>query len=317
MQLGAARVGLVGGRGYVGQELVKLVARHPRLSLAFVASSSKLGERVADHLEGAPDALRFEDPSALDYERADVVILGLANGEAGAAAKAIASAAPGMVIVDLSADHRFDDGWIWGVPELRREGLAGARRIANPGCYATAAALALAPVASLLAGPAHVFGVSGYSGAGATPSPRNDVEALRDNVMPYALTGHAHEREVTRHVAPVFFVPHVASFLRGVAVTVSMAFAEPVTLAALRARYHDAYDAEPLVALADEPPLVRDVVGRPGAVVGGFAVDEARRHAVVVATLDNLLKGAASQAVQNVNLALGLPELTGIEPWPA
>jgi N-acetyl-gamma-glutamyl-phosphate reductase len=96
-----------------------------------------------------------------------------------------------------------------------------------------------------------------------------------------------------------------------------MTLKESIGLEAMRARYCDAYDDEPLVSISDEAPLVRAIVGKPGAALGGFAVDEARRHAVVVATLDNLLKGAASQAIQNVNLALGLPELTGIEPWPA
>ncbi|HVY49583.1 MAG TPA: hypothetical protein VHB21_27005, partial [Minicystis sp.] len=283
-----AKVGLVGGRGYVGQELVKLVARHPRLELAFVASSSKRGEPVAAHLEGAPAGLRFLDPSAIDYAAtgADVVVLGLANGEAPPVAAAVAAALPDAVLVDLGADHRFDDAWVWGVPELRRRALAGAKRIANPGCYATAAALALAPLAPLLAGPAHVFGVSGYSGAGATPSPRNDVALLRDNVMPYALTRHVHEREVSRHVAPVFFVPHVASFFRGVAVTVSMTFAEPPDEGALRERYRAAYADEPLVAVVGGPPLVRDLVGTPRAAIGGLAVDAARRHGVVVAALD-------------------------------
>jgi N-acetyl-gamma-glutamyl-phosphate reductase len=319
MKLEAARVGLVGGRGYVGQEIVELVAAHPRLELAFVASTSKIGDKVADHLAGAPAALRFVDPRELDFAKAaaDVVILGLANGEAPRVAKAIEAATPAAVIVDVSADHRFDDAWVWGLPELRRGALSGARRIANPGCYATAASLALAPMAALLAGPAHVFGVSGYSGAGATPSPRNDVERLRDNLMPYAMVGHTHEREVSRHVAPVFFVPHVASFFQGLTVTVSMTLRDPIGIDALNQRYHDAYGDEPLVELTGEPPFVRDVVERPGALVGGFAVDEARSHAVVVAVLDNLLKGAASQAIQNVNLALGLPELAGIGPWPA
>ncbi len=319
MSLGAARVGLVGGRGYVGQEIVKLVVAHPRLELAFVASASKVGEKVAEHLDGAPDALRFLDPRELDFANAgaDVVILGLANGDAPPVVKAIEAASPDAVIVDVGADHRFDDAWVWGLPELRRAKLAGAKRIANPGCYATAASLALAPMSDVLDGPAHAFGVSGYSGAGATPSPRNDAALLQDNVMPYAVVGHTHEREVSRHVAPVFFVPHVASFFRGVMVTVSMTLREAITAEALALRYRDAYGPEPLVLVSVDPPLVRSTVGRPGAIVGGFAVDEARRHAIVIAALDNLLKGAASQAIQNVNLALGLPELTGIEPWPA
>ena len=162
-------------------------------------------------------------------------------------------------------------------------------------------------VADRLAAEAHAFGVSGYSGAGATPSPRNDVEALRDNLMPYALVGHGHEREVTRHAGPVFLMPHVAPFFRGITMTVSLPLSRPLTAVELRAVYERAYEGE---------PLVRDAASRPHATLGGFAVDPSGRHAVVVSTLDNLLKGAASQAVQNLNLAFGFPELTGLDPWP-
>src|SRR6185369_8500582 len=126
-------------------------------------------------------------------------------------------------------DHRFHDGWAYGLPELQRAKIAGAKRIANPGCYATAAGLVVAPIASRLSGLAQCFGVSGYSGAGTTPSPRNDVAALRDNLMPYQLVGHLHEREVSRHVAPVRFVPHVAPFFRGITVTASLALREPLS----------------------------------------------------------------------------------------
>ncbi len=309
-------VGIVGARGHVGQELVRAIARHPRIEVAFISSRTHAGARAADHLEGAPPALLFEDlgPDAVAGKRADAVVLALPNDHAPPYVAAIDRAAPSTVIVDVSADHRFDDAWVWGLPELRRAAIAGARRIANPGCYATATALAIAPVASLLAGPAHAFGVSGYSGAGTTPSPRNDVEALRDNLMPYALVGHTHEREVSRHVAPVCFMPHVAPFFRGITMTVSMALREPLSREALRDRYLAAYAAEPLVAVTDDIPLVRAAAGRPGATIGGFAVDPERRRAVVVSTLDNLLKGAATQALQNLNLALGLPERAGIDP---
>ena len=312
-------VGLVGARGYVGREIVAILARHPRLSIAFVVSRTQAGQAVADHLPGAPAGLAFEDlgPGEAAAKGADAVVLALGNDQAAPYVAAIDRARRETMIVDVSADHRFDDGWVYGLPEIGRARIEGARRIANPGCYATTAALALAPVASLLDGPAHAFGVSGYSGAGATPSPRNDVDALRDNIMPYALTGHLHEREVSRHVAPVCLMPHVAPFFRGITMTVSLPLREPLDRDALRARYEDAYRGEPLIAISDTIPLVRDAVDKPGATIGGFAVDPAKRRAVVVATLDNLLKGAASQAVQNLNLAFELPELLGIDPWPA
>jgi len=309
-------LGLAGARGYVGQELLRILARHPRFALSFVASRTHAGKRVAEHLQGAPPDLVFEElgPEAIAARRADAVVLALPND---AAAPYVAALEPRTVIVDVSADHRFDDAWVYGLPELDRARLRGASRIANPGCYATAAALVVAPVAPLLDGPAEAFGVSGYSGAGATPSPRNDVEALRDNLMPYALVGHVHEREVTRHAGPVCLMPHVAPFFRGIAMTVALRLREPLEAAALRALYEGAYEGEPLVRITTEAPLVRAAMNLPYATIGGFAVDPERRRAVVVATLDNLLKGAASQAVQNLNLAFGFPELTGIEPWPS
>jgi N-acetyl-gamma-glutamyl-phosphate reductase len=242
--------------------------------------------------------------------------------------QALDRARPETVLLDVSADHRFDDAWEYGLPEINRARLRGARRIANPGCYATAAALAVAPLREgdlrgRLATVVHAFGVSGYSGAGATPSPRNDVALLRDNLIPYSLVDHTHEREVMRHAGPVWLLPHVASFFRGITMTVSVNFSEPVPRASLRDGYARFYAGEPLLHVVDDIPLVRDAVNHPHATLGGFATGErddgahsSSRHGVLVVTLDNLLKGAASQAVQNLNLALGLPELEGILPWP-
>ncbi|MEO7329818.1 MAG: N-acetyl-gamma-glutamyl-phosphate reductase [Minicystis sp.] len=306
------RLGLIGARGYVGSELIKLLAHHPYFTVDFVSSRTHPGEPVP----GLPDA-RVEDldAAAIAARKADAVVLALPNDLSLPVVAAIDAVHPETVIVDVSADHRFDPTWVYGLPEHHRAAQKGARRIANPGCYATATALALRPLAALLEGPAHAFGVSGYSGAGTTPSPRNDVDALRDNLIPYALTGHLHEREVCRHAAPVCFVPHVASFFRGLTVTVSMIFERPVSKGELAIRYNEAYGGEPLVHIVDDIPQVREIANHPGAVIGGITVDEARRHAVVIATLDNLLKGAASQAVQNLNLAFGFPETTGILPW--
>ncbi len=312
-------LGIVGARGYVGQELLAILARHPRFEVAFIASRSHAGRPVEEHMKGAPAGLVFSeaDPAAIAARRADAVVLALSNEQSPPYVTALDEARKDTVIVDVSGDHRLDDAWVYGLPEIHRARLHGASRIANPGCYATAAALVIAPLgAALLEGPAQAFGVSGYSGAGATPSPRNDVEVLRDNLMPYRLIGHEHEREVRHHAGPVFLLPHVAPFFRGITMTVSLQLARAFTVEELRAVYDRAYQGEPLVRVTGEIPLVRDARDRPHATIGGFAVDPSGRHAVVVCTLDNLLKGAASQAVQNLNLAFGFPELTGLDPWP-
>jgi N-acetyl-gamma-glutamyl-phosphate reductase len=289
-------LGLVGARGYVGRELSALVERHGDLDLR-LAISQRDGKSPGD-VAGA---------------QLDVYVLALPNGTSEPYVEAIAKARPDAVVVDLSADHRGAAGWIYGQPERNRALLRGARRIANPGCYATAAQLALAPLLPLLEGPANVFGVSGYSGAGTTPSPKNDPEALRDNLMPYALAGHVHEREVTTQLGyPVFFMPHVAPFFRGLTVTGSVALARAATKSEVTARYVEAYGSEPLVRFQEEIPLVRDIVEKHFTVIGGLTLSEDGRHAVVVATLDNLLAGAATQALRNVNLALGFPENQGV-----
>lgn len=319
------RVGIVGARGHVGAELVRLIAAHPRFALAYVGSRELDGQRLADHIDTYRGELRYSSPAneALPALGADAVVLALPNGKAAACVAAFdaanadhASAQPGFVqpvIVDLSADYRFDDGWYYGLPELTRTAYAGQRRISNPGCYATAMQLAIAPMRGLLAGPVQCFGVSGYSGAGTSPSDKNDPEKLRDNLMPYALTGHIHEREVTRQLGhPVEFMPHVAPHFRGLTITANLHLAEATTLDAVRARYREAYAAEPLVRVFDDAPWVSRIAGRHHVEIGGFALSEDGRRLVVVSTEDNLLKGAATQALQNLNLAFGLPETAGI-----
>lgn len=300
-------LGLVGARGYTGKELVALIERHPSLALE-LAVSARDNRTPADVAKPALDAY----------------VLALPNGAAKPYVDAIADARPDAIIVDLSADHRFDDAWTYGLlPKARarvRSLARGARgsptRISNPGCYATAIQLATAPLLDVAAAssPVSAFGVSGYSGAGTTPSPKNDPEVLRDNLLPYALADHVHEREVTRHLGrAVFFTPHVAPFFRGITATVSIPLATPKTRDELHERYARAYAGEALVDVTEEAPLVRDIAGKHGVAVGGLTVAADGSHAVVVATIDNLLGGAATQALRNLNLALGLPELAGIQ----
>lgn len=271
--------------------------------------------------EGAETGASLSVSAEPSRERLSIPLSPIPDGGEGwgeGASAAGASAAPSLgkipVIIDLSADHRFDAAWYYGLPELTRQRYAGQRRISNPGCYATAMQLAIAPLAGELAGPPQCFGVSGYSGAGTTPSDKNDTEKLRDNLMPYALTDHIHEREVTAHLGmPVEFMPHVAPHFRGITMTVNLWLRQPMSREAVRAKYLDFYGSEPLVAIQDDAPWVSRIAGRHGAAIGGFTVSPDRRRVVVVATLDNLLKGAATQAMQNLNRALGFDELTGIE----
>jgi N-acetyl-gamma-glutamyl-phosphate reductase common form len=315
----ASTVGIVGARGHVGAELIRLLAGHPHFELAFVSSRELDGRRVADHIAEYRGDLRYSAPAheELPTLGADAVILALPNGKAALCVDAYAAAGVDPVIIDLSADYRFDDDWYYGLPELTRDNYRGQRRISNPGCYATAMQLAVAPMRDVLAGAVQCFGVSGYSGAGTTPSDKNDVARLRDNLMPYALTGHVHEREVSRHLDhEVQFMPHVAPHFRGLTITANLPLARAFTVDEVRERYRSRYADEPLVRVSDEAPWVSRIAGRHEVDVGGFTLSDDGRRLVVVATEDNLLKGAATQALQNLNLAFGLPELTAIPVAP-
>lgn len=310
------RIGLVGARGYTGQELVAILARRTDMVLDFAVSRHLAGSAVSELAPDAPAHLRFEalSPEEIAERGADAVVLAMPNGQADVYVAALEATAPQTVIVDLSADYRFDEAWTYGLPEIYgRDAIRRSTRISNPGCYATAGQLCVAPVRQILSGPAHLFGVSGYSGAGTTPSRKNDLDALKDNLMPYGLLGHTHEQEMSRHLGrDVRFSPHVAAFFRGITLTAQLELAEPVTADGLKAAFVDAYDAERLIKVQDAIPETRDGAFNPGAVLGGFTVSQDGRRAVVVCALDNLLKGAAAQAVQNLALALDRPEFEGL-----
>jgi len=312
------RVAVIGARGYTGAELLPLLHHHPAFEVVAVASGSAAGESVTDHVPGMEDSeLVFSDlqPADLASIDMDACVLALPNGAAAPYVAVIDRSRPGTVVVDLGADYRFDDRWVYGQPERFGMRLEGARRIANPGCYATGAQLALAPLLGRLEGAPSVFGVSGYSGAGKKPSPKNDPERLRDNLMPYALVDHVHEREVSRHIGrQVRFLPHVAPFFRGISLSLSATLVDEAASTEVFQLYESHYADSPLVEIRREIPEVREARGRHGVIIGGFSVSEYdSRQLSLVCVLDNLLKGAATQAVQNLNLAFGFDELAGID----
>jgi N-acetyl-gamma-glutamyl-phosphate reductase len=309
------RIGIIGARGHVGSELIRLIGGHPFFELAFVASRERQGEPLAAHEPSFVGDLRYVNPD--DYasvaDDADALILALPNGLAAGYVASIDADAPETIVLDLSADYRFDDNWYYGLPELTRSKAESRRRISNPGCYATAMQLAIAPMCDSLAGAPQCFGVSGYSGAGTTPSDKNDPEKLRDNLMPYSLIEHVHEREVSRQLGhTVEFMPAVAAYFRGITMTVNLHLSREFSRDEVIESYRQHYANEPLISVIDDVPWVSRVAGRHGVEIGGFSLSSDGRRLVLVATLDNLLKGAATQAIQNLNLAFGLAETTGI-----
>ena len=372
------RVGLLGARGFVGRELLRLIKQHPRLEVVCASSRALVGQSIADGI-GLPEAaeacspgLKFVDvgPDQLKkgaHEAVDVWVLALPNGLAAPHVQAIEARCKETgsklpLLIDLSADMRFEatessGGWVYGLPERHgaRALIQTAKRISNPGCYATGAQTALMP---LCKGPfadsqfgfswdpsqkPHVFGVSGYSGAGTSPSDKNDPNRLRDNLLPYALVNHIHEREISLHCgfnkqvnnptssssskavgSGVAFMPHVAPFFQGISLTVTGHILptrggslSKVTVADLHKTFAEYYKNDKLVKVLPlgVTPDVRahqQSSNVHGVTVGGFSYDPITGRVAVVSCIDNLLKGAATQAVQNINLALGLDELAGI-----
>lgn len=306
-------IGLVGVRGHTGRELVRLVDQRDDLEIAYASSRSLLGEPLRHLAPEVTSEVRIEtlDEAEVGQREVDAIILAMPNDQAEGYVTEIEKHQADTLVVDLSADYRLDHDWLYGLPEIYgRDSHTSSRRISNPGCYATAAQLCIHPVRELLSGPAHVFGVSGYSGAGTMPSRRNDPAALSDNLMPYGLVAHGHEQEMSAHLGQqVRFTPHVAEFFRGLTTTVHLEFAQALTQSDLTDRFEAAYGQEHLIDLRNDPvPEIRDGASRQGALIGGFQVSEDGHHAVVVCAIDNLLKGAAVQALQNLTLALGLPE---------
>jgi N-acetyl-gamma-glutamyl-phosphate reductase len=310
-------INLVGGRGYTGSELLGLIAGHPGMDLGIASSRSDAGQMISTGCDRWPeDGRTFTqlEPAGIAAYPADAWVLALPNGLAGRWVEAISAKFPDSVILDLSADYRFDPKWTYGLPERFRDQTRGTRLIANPGCYATGAQMGLLPLKDRLVSAPVIFGVSGYSGAGKTPSPKNDPEVLRDNLIPYALNGHMHENEIGHQLGVnVRFMPHVAAFFRGISLTISFELDQATSKDELEQLFQQAYAGEARIKVQAEIPQVRVVQDTPDVHIGGFTADK-RNPAMgsLVVVLDNLLKGAASQALQNLNLALGLDENAGI-----
>lgn len=305
-----ARVALIGARGYTGKALIDMLNNHPNMDLRHVSSRELAGQKLAGYDKRE---IIYENLSADDVRRMadkgdiDCWVMALPNGVCKPFVDAINETGKDTVIVDLSADYRFDSTWTYGLPELvPRAAIARATRIANPGCYATAAQIGIAPLVPHLGGQPVVFGVSGYSGAGTKPSPKNDVNNLKDNLIAYSLTGHIHEREISAQLkTECAFIPHVASWFQGISHTINLPLKDEMAARDIRNIYADRYAGEKLIKVIGESPVVKNISGKHGIEVGGFGVHASGKRVVVNVTIDNLLKGAATQCLQNMNLALG------------
>ncbi len=330
------RTAVVGASGYAGAELIRLLAGHPQVEMDALYARGRSGTPLADefpHL--APLGLNLIDGEP--EPGIDVAFLALPSGAS--AELAVRLADGGTTVIDIGSDLRLRDPaayptWygfehpapaalaeaIYGIPELARDRLRGARLIANPGCYPTAALLALAPFAraGLLAGDLVVDAKSGVSGAGRGAGTDFLYTELEGGTKAYGIGGHRHQPEISQGLAAagalnvaLTFVPHLIPQVRGIIATCYVTLRDDLDDAALRALLDEAYADETFVHPMDQPPSSKLASGSNHAFV--FAARTAMKRAVVIAAIDNLGKGAAGQAVQNMNACMGLPEAMGLE----
>ncbi|KAG9307208.1 hypothetical protein G9A89_017036 [Geosiphon pyriformis] len=313
-----AKVALIGARGYTGQNLITLLSTHRYLALSHVSSRELEGKKLEGYTKEEVRYCNLRPEQIKEMQKngeVDCWVMALPNGVCAPFVKAIEDAKINKgLIIDLSADYRFTDQWIYGLPELgNRETIRNAMRISNPGCYATGAQLSIAPLLPYISSPPTIFGISGYSGAGTKPSPKNDPAFLKDNIIPYSLTDHIHEREISHHLnQTVNFIPHVGSFFQGIALSVNIPLSKTFKSSDIQELYQEKYLGEKLIRVIPGVPLVKDNAQKHFVTIGGFGVHSSGKRVIMIATIDNLLKGAATQALQNMNLALGYQEYEGI-----
>jgi N-acetyl-gamma-glutamyl-phosphate reductase len=335
-----ARVAVLGASGYSGHEFVRLALAHPGLEVAVLVSREFAGRPASALLPGvdarvvplpapvAPDAL----PGLLADGVFDTLVACLPHGAFKTIlAENAALAHDTPLVIDLSSDFRDgSQGYVYGLPEAFRDSIAGARRIANPGCYPTAATLSLLPALERgwLAGPVTVTALSGVSGAGRSPSLRTSFTELDGGAAFYKVGEvHQHVPEMARNFArlastevPVAFAPQLAPMSRGILLTAVAPLAHPVTPAEAQKVYAERYEGESFVKVLEAGtwPETRLVKASNRCDIAVTTV-HGGRTLLATAAIDNLVKGAAGQAIQNLNLVLGWPEGWGLpvhgNPW--
>jgi N-acetyl-gamma-glutamyl-phosphate reductase len=345
-----ASAGIVGGSGYTGALLAELLLKHPSVRLTAISSETFAGQPVQQHLPRLRSDLAF--CSQADLGGVDVAFLCTPHGDAAPIARKLLD--DGVRVIDLSADFRLDAAtyaaWygkhphpellpgVYGLTELHREEVAGADLVANPGCYPTAALLALTPLKQLGLADVIIDAKSGVSGAGKTPKANTHFCSVDSDLVAYGVQSHRHYPEIAAalvengaqagygsapsgpgvegygaHGPALTFVPHLVPLQRGISETI---YVKTGTLplpsgAEVRALYEEFYAGETFVEVCAAPPSLKDVAGTNYCRIFPH-VDERAGRIVVISVIDNLMKGASGQAVQNMNVMLGLPEHEGL-----
>lgn len=331
------KIGVIGASGYAGGELLRLLAGHPEFEVCCVTAHSNAGERITSvhpQLTSYADQ-KFSSFKASDFESCELIFLALPHGESAAV---IASLSPKAKIVDLGADYRLEDSfkwekyyggihagtWTYGAPELpgARSAIAEATRVANPGCYATAIALGTVPAAKIAdISDVVVVAASGTTGAGRSAKINLIASEVMGSLTSYKFGGvHQHTPEIeealtraTGTAAKISFTPILAPMPRGILATITMKLNSSITTEAAHKSYVDAYKSEEFVIVLPlgQMPQTSSVLGS-NYVTIQVAVDEHTNRLIISVAIDNLVKGAAGQAIQNANIICGLPENLGL-----
>ena len=318
------RAGIVGISGFGGGEAMRLIANHPSFDLVYAAGDGSAGSRLVDRFPGAPAKLadlviQKWDPATLP--QLDVLFASLPTGASG---DALARVPKDVKIVDIGGDHRYVDGWAYGLADVWPDQITGRTRVANPGCFPAATLIALAPLlAGGLIAPGNIIidAKTGISGAGRGGDSKFGYAESNENLQPYGLLKHVHMPEIASSIARLaggsadglVFTPHLVPMTRGLLVTIYCRGSATTDqcLDAARGFYAD----RPFVRITDKPPQTKWATGSNLCFVS-YAADPARNLVMALGVVDNLGKGAAGQAVQNANLICGLPETAGLDGAP-
>jgi N-acetyl-gamma-glutamyl-phosphate reductase len=337
------RAAIVNVTGYTGAELMRILSRHPQVQIGSVTGRSEAGKRLRQVFPHLRDADKDIVPNVV--EDCDVVFLALPHHASAEVAPAFVE--KGVKVIDISADFRLSDlavyeQWygahpapglmpraVYGLPEMHRAAIKSAQIIGNPGCYPTASILSVAPAlqAGIIAPRVIVDAKSGISGAGRTLKLESHFSEVDENVTAYGLSGHRHQPEIAQEMTIAWqrgggsgavsltFIPHLIPMTRGILATAYADLTGDVSAEQVRNLYQAFYADEPFVRVVDAPPSTKQVWASNYCFV--YPVVEKRTNRlIVVSVIDNLVKGASGQAVQNMNLVCGLPETLGLEGLP-
>lgn len=317
------KVGIIGGAGYTAGELLRLLINHPDVEIVFVNSSSNAGNLITDVHSGLYGETELVFTDALPFEEVDLIYFCTAHGDTRKFMESY-TLPEGLRIIDLSTDYRMaapDHTFVYGLPELNREEIEKATRIANPGCFATAIQLALLPLAKnlLLNDEVHVNAITGSTGAGQRPTATSHFSWRNNNISIYKPFTHQHLAEIGQSLSQlqrsfdsaINFIPVRGNFARGIYVTAYINC--PVELDEIKGLYAKYYESHPFTHVIEKNPDLKQVVNTNKCLIH---LEKHGNKLLIISMVDNLLKGASGQAVHNMNLMFGLEENTGLRLKP-